>query len=347
MPIAGPGCGCEQVDEPIPVMSQIQKCSETLKSVRERVGRVVVGQEDLIERLMLALLCNGHVLLEGVPGVAKTLTVNSLAKAIHAKFSRIQFTPDLLPGDLTGTLVYDPREHTFTAEKGPIFANLLLADEINRAPAKVQSALLEAMQEKQVTLGKETFPLPRPFLVLATQNPIEQEGTYMLPEAQVDRFMFKLKVGYPSMDEELIVMQRMARAEPMLEVEAVLTIDQLMEMRAALESVFIDEKVERYILRVVDATRNPAAYGLDFERYLRFGASPRASIFLSLAARGHALMQGRDFATPQDVKDVAHDILRHRMALSYRAEAEAITSDDLLDRILSQVPITDSPQVPC
>jgi MoxR-like ATPase len=305
------------------------------------VSQIVVGQEPLIDRLILALLCNGHVLLEGVPGVAKTLTVNSLAKAIHAQFSRIQFTPDLLPGDLTGTLVYDPREHTFTAEKGPIFANLLLADEVNRAPAKVQSALLEAMQEKQVTLGKETFALPKPFLVLATQNPIEQEGTYALPEAQVDRFMFKLKVGYPSMEDELIVMQRMASTVALPEIEPVLTIESLMQMRAELEKVFIDEKVERYILRIVDATRTPAKYDLDLARYLRFGASPRASIFLSLAARGSALMQGRDYATPQDVKDVAHDILRHRMAISYRAQAESITSDDLLDQILAKVPVAE------
>ncbi len=323
-----------------PPMTETSAPHETLTRVRNSVGRVVVGQENLIDRLLLALLCNGHVLLEGVPGVAKTLTVNTLAKAVHAGFSRIQFTPDLLPGDLTGTLIYDPRTHEFTPEKGPIFANLLLADEINRAPAKVQSALLEAMQEKQVTLGKETFPLPKPFLVLATQNPIEQEGTYQLPEAQVDRFMFKLKVGYPAMEEELLVMQRMARAEPLLEIEPVLTLDELMEMRAGLEAVFIDEKVERYILRLVDATRHPAKYGLDLARYLRFGASPRASIFLSLASRGWAMMQGRDYATPQDVKDVAHDILRHRMAISYRAEAEAITSDDLLDQILSQVPVT-------
>jgi MoxR-like ATPase len=323
-------------------MSQtIESCSATLQTVRERVGQIVVGQEDLVERLLLALLCNGHVLLEGVPGVAKTLTVNSLAQAMHADFSRIQFTPDLLPGDLTGTLVYDPRAHTFTPEKGPIFTNLLLADEINRAPAKVQSALLEAMQEKQVTLGKETFDLPKPFLVLATQNPIEQEGTYSLPEAQVDRFMFKLKVGYPSMEEELIVMQRMARTEPILDVEPVLTIEELMQMRNTLESVFIDEKVERYILRLVDATRYPQNYDLDLSRYLRFGASPRASIYLSLAARGHALMQQRDYTIPQDVKDVAHDILRHRMAISYRAEAESMTSDDLLDQILSKVPVAE------
>lgn len=315
--------------------------AQNLQLVRDRVSQIVVGQEPLIDRLILALLCNGHVLLEGVPGVAKTLTVNSLAKAIHAQFSRIQFTPDLLPGDLTGTLVYDPREHTFTAEKGPIFANLLLADEVNRAPAKVQSALLEAMQEKQVTLGKETFALPKPFLVLATQNPIEQEGTYALPEAQVDRFMFKLKVGYPSMEDELIVMQRMASTVALPEIEPVLTIESLMQMRAELEKVFIDEKVERYILRIVDATRTPAKYDLDLARYLRFGASPRASIFLSLAARGSALMQGRDYATPQDVKDVAHDILRHRMAISYRAQAESITSDDLLDQILAKVPVAE------
>ena len=320
--------------------SPTRSVAKSLEIIRQQVARVVVGQEELIDRLLLALLCNGHVLLEGVPGVAKTLTVNSLAKAIDAQFSRIQFTPDLLPGDLTGSLVYDPRAHTFTAEKGPIFANLLLADEINRAPAKVQSALLEAMQEKQVTLGKETFNLPKPFLVLATQNPIEQEGTYALPEAQVDRFMFKLKVGYPSTEQELLIIQRMARAEPQLTVDTVLSLESLMQMRRELENVFIDEKVERYIIRIVDATRTPANYQLQIERYLRFGASPRASIYLSLAARGHALMQERDYVTPQDVKDVAHDILRHRMAISYRAEAEALTSDDLLDQILAQVPVT-------
>ncbi|MGB6221928.1 AAA family ATPase [Haloferula sp.] len=322
-------------------LKQIEAHSAKLDEVREVIGRVVVGQGPLVDRLLLAILCNGHVLLEGVPGVAKTLTASSLARAIHAKFSRIQFTPDLLPGDLTGTLVYDPRDHSFSAEKGPVFANLLLADEINRAPAKVQSALLEAMQEKQVTLGKETFALPKPFLVLATQNPIEQEGTYALPEAQIDRFMFKLKVGYPGMEEELAVVQRMAKtAEPAL-VEPVLGLPELMVMRETLEKVFIDEKVERYIVRLVDATRHPGKYGLDIDRYLRFGASPRASIFLSLAARGQAFMQKRTYTVPQDVKDVAHDILRHRLAISYRAEAESITSDDLLERILSTVPVIE------
>ena len=305
------------------------------------MGQVVVGQELLIDRLILALLCDGHVLLEGVPGVAKTLMITTIAGAVRADFNRIQFTPDLLPSDLTGTLVYDPRDHSFNAEKGPVFANFILADEINRAPAKVQSALLEAMQEKQVTLGKETYPLPRPFLVLATQNPIEQEGTYSLPEAQVDRFMFKLKVGYPSTAEELLIMQRMATTKPVLTVDPVIGLDDIMDMRVGLERVFIDEKVERYILRIVEATRNPEKYGLDISRYLRFGASPRASIYLSLVSRGHAFMQSRDFATPQDVKDVAHDILRHRMAISYRAEAENITSDDLLDQLLDKVPVVD------
>ncbi|MGJ8655700.1 MAG: AAA family ATPase [Akkermansiaceae bacterium] len=318
--------------------------SDTLQTIRDRVAQVVVGQETLVERLLLALLCNGHVLLEGVPGVAKTLTINTLAKAVKADFSRVQFTPDLLPGDLTGTLVYDPRNHTFTPEKGPIFANFLLADEINRAPAKVQSALLEAMAEKQVTLGRETFLLPKPFLVLATQNPVEQEGTYMLPEAQVDRFMFKLKVDYPSMEEELLIIQRMAKTEPQLEIEPVITIAELMQLRTELEKVQIDEKIERYLLRIVDATRHPDKYDLqeDIAPYIRFGASPRASIFLSLAARGQAVMNGRDYTTPQDVKDVAHDILRHRIAISYRAEAAAITSDDLLETILKQVPINVS-----
>ncbi len=316
-----------------------QEFGDKLEQVRQAVGKVVVGQQQTIDRLLLALLCNGHVLLEGVPGVAKTLMANSLARTVQAEFSRIQFTPDLLPSDLTGTLVYDPRDHSFNPEKGPIFTNFLLADEVNRAPAKVQSALLEAMQEKQVTLGKVTYALPKPFLVLATQNPVEQEGTYPLPEAQVDRFMFKLKVDYPDMEQELLVMQRMAKPQSDTEVDAVLTVDEIMRMRDALAQVFIDEKVERYILRLVDATRHPATYGLDFERFLRFGASPRASIYLSLGARGYALMQGRDYTVPQDVKDVAHDVLRHRMALSYRAEAENLTSDHLIQQMLDNVPV--------
>ena len=315
---------------------------EKLEQVKSEIAKVVVGQQKLIDRLLLAILCDGHVLLEGVPGIAKTLTINCLAKAVDAQFSRIQFTPDLLPGDLTGTLVYDPRNHTFTPEKGPVFTNLLLADEINRAPAKVQSALLEAMQEKQVTLGKETHDLPSPFLVLATQNPIEQEGTYSLPEAQVDRFMFKLKVGYPSTDDELLIMRRMAKTKAPVETMPVLSLGDLTQMRDALEATFLDEKIERYIIRLVDCTRHSEKYGLDMQRYLRFGASPRASIFLSLAARGNAMMQGRDYTVPQDVKDVAHDVLRHRLAISYRAEAESITSDDLLEQMLATVPTVES-----
>lgn len=319
----------------------IEDSCAKLDDVRNCLSQVVVGQEALVDRLLLALLCNGHVLIEGVPGVAKTLVVTTLARSLEATYSRVQFTPDLLPSDLLGSLVYDPREHTFSAEKGPIFANLVLADEINRAPAKVQSALLESMQEKQVTLGKETFALPHPFLVLATQNPIEQEGTYALPEAQVDRFMFKLKVGYPSMDEEHQVMRRMARSAPNVTVDPVISLNEILEMRTLLDKVFIDEKVERYILRLVDSTRNPEAYGLDIGRYLRFGASPRATIYLSLAARGLAMLQHREFTVPQDVKDVAGDILRHRMALSYRAEAEGLTSDDLIERMLASVPIAE------
>ena len=319
----------------------IEDSCAKLDDVRNCLSQVVVGQEALVDRLLLALLCNGHVLIEGVPGVAKTLVVTTLARSLEATYSRVQFTPDLLPSDLLGSLVYDPREHKFSAEKGPIFANLVLADEINRAPAKVQSALLESMQEKQVTLGKETFALPHPFLVLATQNPIEQEGTYALPEAQVDRFMFKLKVGYPSMDEEHQVMRRMARSAPNVTVDPVISLNEILEMRTLLDKVFIDEKVERYILRLVDSTRNPETYGLDIGRYLRFGASPRATIYLSLAARGLAMLQHREFTVPQDVKDVAADILRHRMALSYRAEAEGLTSDDLIERMLASVPIAE------
>ena len=321
--------------------SLIENSCLKLERVRESIAEVIVGQEPLVDRLFLALLCDGHVLIEGVPGVAKTLVITTLAQSMKASFSRVQFTPDLLPSDLVGSLVYDPKEHTFTAEKGPVFANLLLADEVNRAPAKVQSALLESMQEKQVTLGKETYRLPHPFLVLATQNPIEQEGTYTLPEAQVDRFMFKLKAGYPSMEDEHQIMRRMARSAPKTSVEPVIDLNDILETRGLLDKVFIDEKVEKYILRLVDATRNPSAYGIDISRYLRFGASPRATIFLSLAARGLAMLNQREFAVPQDIKDVAGDVLRHRMALSYRAEAEGLTSDDLIEKILNTVPIME------
>lgn len=320
-------------------ISHPQQAPQEILAIRRELSKVIVGQEALIDRLLLALLCDGHVLLEGTPGVAKTLTINTLAKTLDALFSRIQLTPDLLPSDLTGTIVYDPKQHRFLAEKGPIFTNLLLADEINRAPAKVQSALLEAMQEKQVTLGKESYPLPKPFIVLATQNPIEQEGTYPLPEAQVDRFMFKLKVQYPSLEEELQVVQRMGRPQPSPSVATVLKLDALAALRAQLGAVYIDQKIERYLLRIVRATREPNQHGLEIAPYIRYGASPRASIFLALAARGHALMAGANYVRPHDVKAVAHDVLRHRIALSYRAEAESVVSDTLIDQILTQIPI--------
>jgi MoxR-like ATPase len=314
----------------------------TLKidAVRAAIAEVIVGQQALIEKILNALLCNGHVLLEGVPGVAKTMMVNSLAQAFDAEFSRVQFTPDLLPGDVIGTQIY--RNGSFETEKGPIFANLVLADEINRSPAKVQSALLEAMQEHQVTLGHETHKLPEPFMVLATQNPIEQEGTYALPEAQVDRFIFKLIVDYPTLDEEHIILKRMAKTSPKTTVAAAATLGDILDLRKQLDAIHVDEKIERYILRLVAATRDPASYGLaDLKGYIRFGASPRASIYLALAARGHALLRGGEFVVPDDVKAVLHDVARHRIAISYRAEAEGLNSDDLLDRIVAQVPIDE------
>ena len=316
--------------------------NKRLQAVREAISEVIVGQHVLIEKLINALLCNGHVLLEGVPGVAKTMIVNSLAQALNAQFSRIQFTPDLLPGDVIGTRIFRSKTDTFETEKGPIFANIVLADEINRSPAKVQSALLEAMQEHQVTLGHETHKLPEPFMVLATQNPIEQEGTYALPEAQVDRFIFKLIVGYPTLDEEHIILKRMAKTAPKTTVEAAATLDDIMELRHHLDRIHVDEKIERYILRLVAATRNPASCGLDtLKGYIRFGASPRASIYLALAARGHALLRGGNFVVPDDVQAVLHDVVRHRIAISYRAEAEGLNSDDLLDRIITRVSVTE------
>jgi len=311
-----------------------------LDAVREAISEVIVGQQALIDKIINALLCNGHVLLEGVPGVAKTMMVNSLAQALGAGFSRIQFTPDLLPGDVIGTQIY--RNGTFETEKGPIFANLVLADEINRSPAKVQSALLEAMQEHQVTLGHETHKLPEPFMVLATQNPIEQEGTYALPEAQIDRFIFKLIVAYPTMDEEHIILKRMAKTAPKTTVEAAATLDDILVLRKQLDKIHVDEKIERYILRLVAATRDPSSCGLpDLKGYIRFGASPRASIYLALAARGHALLRGGEFVVPDDVKAVLHDVVRHRIAISYRAEAEGLNSDSLLDRIVETVPVAE------
>ena len=320
-------------------ISQPVEALRKIAILRQEVAKVIVGQEDLIDRLILALLCKSHVLIEGIPGLAKTLTVNTLSKALGLDFSRIQFTPDLLPGDVTGTLIYNPSTGEFTAEKGPIFANIVLADEINRSPAKVQSALLEAMQEKQVTLGKEISPLPQPFLVLATQNPVEQEGTYPLPEAQVDRFMFKLKVDYPQFDEELEVMRRMSRPKQKVDVNSVLTRGDLETLTAQIENVHMAPSLEKYIVHLITATRKPAGYGLEIADLMRFGASPRATINLALAARAAAVINGRDHVLPEDIRGLAPDVLRHRIALSYKAEARGISSETLIEQILERVAI--------
>ncbi|NMA21522.1 MAG: MoxR family ATPase [Lentisphaerae bacterium] len=319
---------------------RVAKEAVILEKIRVEIGRVIVGQEQLIDRLLLALLCNNHVLIEGVPGLAKTLTVTTLAKCIQATFHRIQFTPDLLPADVVGTLIYNPKSGDFSIKKGPIFANLILADEINRAPAKVQSALLEAMQERQVTIGDETFKLEEPFLVLATQNPVEQEGTYPLPEAQVDRFMFKLKVDYPGKEDELKILRRMASSKPDIEVQPIVSPAEVTRLRELADDIFMDQKIEEYIVNLVDATRNPSDYGLEaIEDMIQYGASPRATIFLCMAAKGHALLEGRGYVTPQDVKSVAMDVLRHRVILSYEAEAEEKTSEDLIQQILNSVKV--------
>ena len=319
--------------------SRTQAAAATIRTLLDTVGRVVVGQGAMVERLVLGLLSGGHVLLEGVPGLAKTLTVNTLAKAIHAKFARIQFTPDLLPADLIGTLVYNPRDGTFSPRKGPIFANIVLADEINRAPAKVQSALLEAMQERRVTIGDTTYPLDTPFLVLATQNPIEQEGTYALPEAQVDRFMLKLRVDYPTPAQEREIIDRMASTRPAPTVEPVVTLEELDQARRLVDEVRLDDRIKDYIVSLVHASRRPAEFGLDIGRLIEFGASPRASINLAIAAKAHALIEGRPFAMPADVKAVALDVLRHRVVASYEAQAEEIDSDRIVQRILDHVPV--------
>jgi len=310
-----------------------------VEKLKTEIGKVIVGQEYLIERLIIGMLSNGHVLLEGVPGLAKTLTINTLAQALDVSFQRIQFTPDLLPADLIGTLIFNQKAGDFVIKKGPVFANVILADEINRAPAKVQSALLEAMQEKQVTIGDETFPLPRPFLVMATENPIEQEGTYPLPEAQVDRFMLKLKVGYPSREEERRILDRMARSENDIDVESVVRPEEILEARKVVDEVYVDDKIKDYVLDIVFATREPERFGLDIRDDLRYGASPRATIFLTMGARAHAFVQGRGYVTPQDVKSIAPDVLRHRIVVSYEAEAEELTSEDLIEKILTEIPV--------
>ena len=318
---------------------QIAQKSAWVSALKQEMAKVVVGQQKLVNRLILSLLCKGHVLLEGVPGLAKTLSVKALAGTMQAAFSRIQFTPDLLPADLLGTMIYNPEERQFTAKKGPVFANLILADEINRAPAKVQSALLEAMQERQVTLGERSYPLPNPFLVLATQNPIEQEGTYQLPEAQLDRFLFKVVVDYPSRDEELKVLEMMSSTTATPHTSQVVTVQEIEESRALMDQIFIDPAVQRYIVDLVRATRNPEKVDSRLEGMVRAGASPRATINIALAAKALAFTRQRGYVTPQDVKDLAHDILRHRILLSYEAEAANKTSDNVIDSILSKVPV--------
>ncbi len=305
------------------------------KDLLDEVGKVLVGQEPMLQRLLIGLLCGGHVLLEGVPGLAKTTAIRTLAQAIETGFSRIQFTPDMLPADVIGTEIFNPREGTYSLKKGPIFSNLILADEINRAPAKVQAALLEAMQEKQGTIGGKSYPLEEPFLVLATQNPIEQEGTYPLPEAQIDRFMLKIRVGYPSREEERRIVDRMALQVGHPQVNAVATPADVLDARKAVDEVFVDEKVRDYIVDLVRATREPAAAGMaDLEGMIETGASPRASIYLLRAAKAHAYLTGRTYATPHDVKTLAPDVLRHRVSLSYEAEAQGKTPEDIVERIL-------------
>ena len=310
-----------------------------LTRIRDEIKKVIVGQSYMTDGLLIGLLCNQHVLIEGVPGLAKTLTITTLAQSIHAAFQRIQFTPDLLPADLIGTLIYNPSGGGFTTKKGPIFANIILADEINRAPAKVQSALLEAMQERQVTIGDETHPLDDPFLVLATQNPIEQEGTYPLPEAQIDRFMLKLKVDYPTKEEEHTILKRMATTTPNLRIDRVMEPTDVARLRSLADEIFMDEKIERYIVDIVYATREPAEYGLDIKHLILYGASPRATIFLTMASKARALLEGRGYVTPQDVKTIGMDVLRHRVIVSYEAEAEEKSSEEIITQIFDTVEV--------
>jgi len=319
--------------------AEVERHASLARSMIESVERVVIGQRYMVERLLIGMLSGGHVLLEGVPGLAKTLTVSVLAQSIHARFQRIQFTPDLLPADLVGTLIYNPRDATFSPRKGPVFANIVLADEINRAPAKVQSALLESMQERSVTIGDTTYPLPTPFLVLATQNPIEQEGTYQLPEAQVDRFMLKLRVGYPSREEERAIVDRMATTHPELSAEPVVELGEIAEARRVVDRVHLDPRIRDYIVDLIHATREPGQAGLDVGHLIDFGASPRASIALAIAARAHAFLHGRSYVTPADIKSIAPDVLRHRVILSYEALAEGTTPDDIVQRVLDHVPV--------
>jgi MoxR-like ATPase len=321
------------------ITDKVKQVSEKTGEILREVEKVIVGQRHMLRGMLIGLLSNGHILLEGVPGLAKSMTVTTLSRTIQTKFQRIQFTPDLLPADLIGTLVYNPRDGSFSVKKGPIFANIILADEINRAPAKVQSALLEAMQERQVTIGEHTFKLEEPFLVLATQNPIEQEGTYPLPEAQVDRFMLKLKIDYPGKEEERRILDRMAVTNYQLNVNPVITPGEILELRSVVDEIYIDEKIKDYIVEIVFATRNPGTYGLDLAEFIEYGASPRATIYLTVASKAHAFLEGRGYVTPHDVKSVCMDVLRHRVLLTYEAEAEEVTAEDVIQRILDTVKV--------
>jgi len=322
------------------INEKVKQESSFIIRLKQEIEKVIVGQRYLIERLLVGLLANGHMLVEGVPGLAKTLSVKTLSQAINAKFQRIQFTPDLLPADLIGTLVYNPREGTFTTKKGPIFANIILADEINRAPAKVQSALLEAMQERQVTIGENTFQLDDPFLVMATQNPIEQEGTYPLPEAQLDRFMLKINITYPNKEEEHRILKEMSFTDKEIKVSPVVGPEDIKRSRKVVNEIYMDEKIEKYIIDLVFATREPEKYKLsDLTNLIQYGASPRASIYLAIAAKAYAFIQGRGYVTPQDVKSIGPDILRHRVIVSYEAEAEDKTSEDIIKRIFDEVEV--------
>ena len=317
----------------------IKEESSTLSSLIGEMGKVIVGQKHLIERLLIGILANGHILLEGVPGLAKTLSVMTMAKAMKIKYQRIQFTPDLLPADLIGTLIYNPRSGEFTTKKGPLFSNIILADEINRAPAKVQSALLESMQERQVTIGDKTFKLDDPFLVLATQNPIEQEGTYPLPEAQVDRFMLKLNIDYPNKSEEREILERMAVTEKKIKVKSVISPSDIKRLRSVVDQIYIDDKIKDYIVDLVIATREPGKYNLDLDEFIEYGASPRATIYLTIASKAYAFLKGRGYVTPQDVKSIGMDVLRHRVILTYEAEAEEMTSEKIIQNIFDNIEV--------
>lgn len=320
------------------IQEKVEKEAIFIQQLLSEIEKVIVGQKYLVERLLIGLLADGHILIEGVPGLAKTLSVKTLSDAIHTKFQRIQFTPDLLPADLIGTLVYNPQTGDFTTKKGPIFANLILADEINRAPAKVQSALLEAMQERQVTIGENTFKLDQPFLVLATQNPIEQEGTYPLPEAQVDRFMLKLSLTYPNRKEEFEIMERYTIGKAP-QVERVIAPKDITKARKVVNQIYVDEKVKRYIVDLVYATRTPDVYNIKIKDLIAYGASPRASIYLNLAGKAHAFLKGRGYVTPEDIKSIGMDVLRHRIIVSYEAEAEEITSEDIVKRVFDEIEV--------